>query len=502
MEELVKRRVDRLKKLLESHKNPFSEVTFSRSNNFSEIIEKFSKLKEGESSGKKASLAGRLTSIRIHGGVAFANIQDENASLQLMFRKDKSGEAFTFLSDFLDEGDIVGVKGEVIKTRKGQLSLLVSELTLLSKSLRPLPSEWYGLKNTETRYRQRYLDLIMNPDVRANFAKISHMINGMRSHLVKSGFLEVFTPILQPIYGGAFAKPFKTHHNFLKQEMYLRIAPELYLKKLIVGGYDKVFEVASCFRNESVDSTHNPEFIQIEAYQAYANYEDMMRLVENMVSAGVKAALGTTKIEFQGKKIDLAPPWERKTIESAIKEHGLDISKLSDKDILKKAKEMEINAPRVGDAIEGIFEELVQPNIVAPTFITDFPSDISPLAKKFPNNPKMAQRFEAYIAGMEVSNAFSELNNPVEQYNRFKADEELRKRVRDAEYMPMDKDYIRALEYGMPPTGGLGVGLARIASIMLDKPSIKEVILFPFVGGIEKIKTVAEMDKDLKEYFK
>jgi lysyl-tRNA synthetase class 2 len=494
MNELVRRRVRRLEALLKSGVNPFDETRYERNTTASQIIKKFSKLKPGEETEASKRVAGRMMSIRIHGGVAFVKLADYSGTIQLMFRKDFSPDSFRFLKDYLDEGDIIGITGNVVKTKKGQLSILVSKIRMLSKALRPLPSEWYGLKNVETRYRQRYLDLVMNPQVRANFEKVSQLLNGMRTYLLSQKFIEVNTPILQPIYGGAFAKPFKTYHNHLKQDMFLRVAPELYLKKLIVGGFERVFEVGPCFRNESIDSRHNPEFINLEAYQAYANYEDMMVLVEATVSAGVEAATGSMKVQYQGQEIDFKTPWKRVTLEDSLKAAGIELYKMSDKELVKEAEKFNVNAHRVGDAIEGLFSEKVQHKLVQPTFVTHFPSDISPLAKRFSGMPRMAQRFEAYVVGIEIGNAYSELNNPIEQYERFREEAALRKK-RVEEYMPMDKDYVRALEYGMPPTGGLGIGIARVASVVVGKPSIKEVILFPAVAQVPDAKTVAESFK-------
>ncbi|TRO62037.1 lysine--tRNA ligase [Candidatus Bathyarchaeota archaeon] len=491
MNELIRSRVRRLKKLLDLGINPFEEVRFERNSTTAKIIRNFSKLKPGEETKSSRTIAGRIMSIRIHGGVSFVKLADHKGTIQLMFRKDFSPESFKFLGEYLDEGDIVGITGDVVRTKRGELSILVSKVKLLSKAFRPLPSEWYGLKNVETRYRQRYLDFVMNSQVREDVARISRMINGMREYMVAQEFIEVNTPVLQPIYGGAFAKPFKTHHNFLKQDMFLRVAPELYLKKLIVGGFDRVFEIGPCFRNESVDSRHNPEFIQLEAYQAFASYEDMMKLVESVVSAGVEAATGSTTTVYQGKKVDFKTPWKRITMEDSLKAAGIDLYGMSDKELLREAKKLDIEALRVGDAIEGIFSEKIEHTLIQPVFVTHFPSDISPLAKKFPGTPRMAQRFEAYAGGIEIANAYSELNNPIEQYERFREEVALRKK-RVEEYMPMDKDYVRALEYGMPPTGGLGIGIARLASLVVDKSSIKEVIPFPTVAGTADVKNIAE----------
>ncbi len=503
MEEVVKRRVERLKKLLEAGYNPYAITKFEKTASSEEIREKFSKLEPGEVTDISHAVAGRLISIRIHGGIAFADLQDETGKIQLIFRKDVSKEAFRFLEKFLDEGDIVGVKGKVGKSKRGEISLIVEEVKLLAKALRPIPHTWYGLKDPDLRYRQRYVELFLNPEVRERFRKISKAINAMRNYLLSKGFVEVTTPILQPVYGGALARPFKTFHNFLKQEMYLRIAPELYLKRLLVGGFEKVFEIGPCFRNEDIDAKHNPEFLQLEAYVAYADFEDMMRLVEELVSTAFKEALGTTKVVYQGREIDVKPPWRRLSMVEAIKkEAGIDLEKIGEDELFEIAKTEGIEEVRKGKIIEELFSKYVEPKLIQPTFITHFPADISPLAKRFPDKPNFAQRFEAYIAGMEVANAYSEQNNPVEQYLAFKQEEELRKKVRkELEYMPMDKDFVRALEYGMPPAGGLGIGLARIFSVMLNQPSIKEVILFPALSSKEEIKLVVELFPELIDLF-
>ena len=503
MDELIQRRVQRLNKLMDKGINPFSETNFEKTKYSSEIKKHFSTLAKGDETDKTEKVSGRIMSIRIHGGVAFVDLLDAKGKIQLLFRKDSHGEPFEFLQEYLDEGDFIGVSGLILKTKRGEISVKVSELKILSKSLRPLPSEWYGLKDIEKRYRQRYVDLVMNEEVRNNFKKISEFVNGMREYMLSREFVEVNTPILQPIYGGAFAQPFKTHHNFLKQDMFLRIAPELYLKRLIVGGMEKVFEFATCFRNESVDSRHNPEFVQMELYQAFTDYRGMMTLAENVISYAVKKAIGTTKINYQENEIEFAPPWRKITMSDSLKKVGIDLSKMSDEQILSLAKKEGIKAHRVGEAIEELFSLKVEKTLIQPTFITEFPSDISPLAKKVKDNPKWAQRFEIYIAGSECGNAFSELNNPLEQYSRFKEEEDLRKKlkIKGLEIMPMDKDYIRSLEYGLPPTGGMGIGISRITTILFNKPSIKEVILFPTVSGTEEIKNVAEMDGKLAKRF-
>ena len=345
--------------------------------------------------------------------------------------------------------------------------------------------------------------MIMNKEMRERAVLMSKIINAMREFLISKGFIEVETPALQPVYGGAFARPFETYHHFLKQKMYLRIAPELYLKRLTIGGLEKVFEFAKCFRNESVDATHNPEFTQIELYQAYANYKDTMKLIEEMFYFVVKKVLNRDFIEYQGHKIKLKPPWRRVTIVDAIKEYGgIDVTKLSDKEFKKVAKENEVKGVRKGEIIEGLFEKLVQPKLIQPTFVTLFPADITPLAKRSKENSEFAERYEGYIGGLEVCNGYTELNNPIEQFKRFKEEEELRKKIKEElEYMPMDRDYVRALEFGMPPTSGVGIGIARVLSLFTNTTSIKEVILFPAVSGREDIKTVADMFPEVLKMF-
>ncbi|HDR53358.1 MAG TPA: lysine--tRNA ligase [archaeon] len=501
MEELAARRVKRLQDLRKTGFDPFAEVKFRRSHMVAEVIAKFGKLADGEETDKDASMAGRLFSIRIMGGLVFADLRDGSGRIQLMVRKGEAGaeKVFEYFKNYLDEGDIVGVSGKIVKTRKGEVSINVNEIKMLAKALRPIPSEWYGVKDVEVRYRQRYLDLIMNSDVRELFTKISIMTNAMRQVLLDEKYVEVETPVLQPIYGGAFAKPFKTHHNFLKQDMFLRIAPELYLKKLTAGGLERVFEVAKCFRNESVDTTHNPEFSQIELYEAYADYERMMELTERMVEAAVVAVHGKTRFEYQGKTIDVKQPWKRMKMLDALREFGkLDLEGKTDVEIRKIGQKHGLEDDRTGKIIEDLFSELAQPHLVQPVFITHFPADISPLAKKF-KGEKWAQRFEGYMGGMEICNAFSEMNDPAQQFVNFREEDELRKKsgIKDLEFMPMDRDYIRAMEYGMPPCGGLGVGLGRVFQVVLNKPSLKEVILFPALASKEDINTVVEMFPEL-----
>jgi lysyl-tRNA synthetase class 2 len=427
-------------------------------------------------------------------------LEDEKGKIQIIFRKDVTSN-FDVL-DVIERGDIIGIKGNIVRTQRGELSLLVKEWKVLAKALRPLPDTWHGLKDVETRYRQRYVDLILNKEVKETFLTIHKAIHFIRSFLNEKGFIEVYTPILQPIYGGAFARPFKTFHHALEEWRWLRIAPELYLKRLLVGGFEKVYEFAPCFRNEGIDAQHNPEFIQLELYWAYVDYENVMKLIEELIYNLVKKLFGSEKIEYQGREIDFSPPWKRIRLVDAIKEYsGLDVEHMSDEELKQHARSLGIEAERRGEIIEKLFDHYAKPNLINPTFATHFPVDITPLAKRADKN--YAERFELYIAGMEVVNAYTELNNPVEQYKRFKEEEELRKQIEkeDFEYMPMDRDYVRALEYGMPLAGGAGIGLGRLFMVLTNKLSLKEVILFPALVGKEEIELVVEMFPELQEIF-
>ena len=500
LKQLVEERLKKLERLKELGIEPFG-YRFERTHKIKEIREKYERIKAGKQLEKaKVKVAGRIKAIRIHGKASFADLEDENGRIQLFFSLGSLGKKkYSIFKELIDMGDIIGVRGFIFKTQKGELSVWVKDFTLLAKSLRPLPKEWYGLRDVKTRYTQRYLDLIMNREVRERFMLISKLINAMREFLISRGFVEVDTPALQTVYGGAFAKPFETYHNYLKQKMYLRIAPELHLKRLLVGGLEKVFEFAKCFRNESVDASHNPEFLQLELYQAYANYEDTMKLVEEMVY-WVAKKIGKAKVEYQGKKISLKPPWKRIPMVKAIKKYGkIDVLSLSDDELKKIAEENEIEKIRRGEIIEALFEKLVQPKLIQPTFITLFPADITPLAKKS-KDPRFAERYEGYIAGIEICNGYTELNNPIEQFKRFEEEEELRKKFRDLEFMPMDRDFIRALEYGMPPASGVGIGIARIASIFTNTTSIKEVIAFPTVSGKEEILVIPDLIPESRKF--
>ncbi|HOG46459.1 MAG TPA: lysine--tRNA ligase [Anaerolineae bacterium] len=432
----------------------------------------------------EATIGGRLISVRQMGKSTFAHIADGTGRLQIYLRIDEVGEeAYERFNRDLDLGDFVGARGEMFRTRSGEPTLRVREYTLLAKALRPIPSQWYGLRDVEQRYRQRYLDLLVNPEARRIFEVRTRLVTAVRRLLDERGFLEVETPILQPIYGGAAARPFTTYHNELEQTLYLRIADELYLKRLIVGGLDRVYEIGRDFRNEGVSYKHNPEFTQLEAYQAYADYYDMMELVEQVWSQAAIAVLGEATVERGGHRIDLTPPWRRVTMRDAILEAtGVDIEAARDQAGLQAAvAERGLTVapqPTWGKLVDELFSTFVEPTLIAPTFIIDYPVELSPLAKRKAGAPHLTERFEFFIGGLELGNAFSELNDPLDQRERFAA---ARRALAagDEEAHPMDEPFLLALEYGMPPTGGVGFGIDRMTMLFTGQTSIREVVLFP-----------------------
>lgn len=456
------------------------------------------------------SIAGRIMQRRIMGAAAFTEIQDASGKIQLYFKRDEicQGEDKTMYNivfkRLLDIGDIIGVKGRVFITKMGELTIHVTEFKLLSKSLKVLPvvkekgdKVWDAFTDPEQRYRQRYLDMIVNPEVRKIFVKRTALMNSMRSFLNERSYLEVETPILQPLYGGAAARPFKTHHNSLDMTLYLRIANELYLKRLIVGGYDGVFEFSKDFRNEGMSRFHNPEFTQMELYVAYKDYEWMMNLVEEMVERIAMDMHGTTKIQVGDHEIDFKRPWKRYTMYEAIKEYnGIDISKMDEAELVETAKKLNVPVdPSMGKGklIDEIFGETVEAQLIQPTFITDYPVEMSPLAKKHRTEEGLVERFEAICNGKEICNAFSELNDPIDQRKRFEDQLELGKRG-DDESMVLDEDFLRALEYGMPPTAGLGIGIDRLAMVMTNQPSIQDVLFFPQMRPEKKKELATDAD--------
>jgi lysyl-tRNA synthetase class 2 len=429
-------------------------------------------------------VAGRLHSIRTMGKSTFAHIEDGSGRIQLYFKQDISGqEAYDFFTRDFDLGDFIQARGPLFRTRTGEITVQVREFAMLAKALHPLPEKWHGLRDVEIRYRQRHLDLIANEDVRRIFTTRSRIITAMRRFLDGRGFLEVETPTLQPIYGGAMARPFTTYHNALDQNLYLRISDELYLKRLIVGGFERVYEICKDFRNEGISTRHNPEFTQMECYWAYADYHDMMALTEEMIAFIAQEVLGTTRITYQGHEIELAPPWPRVTLRQAIEEAtGIDFLAYPDLESLwaqVEARNLEVQPERLwGKLVEQLLSTFVEPRLIQPTFIMDYPLEISPLSKISPADSRMVERFEVYAAGMELGNAYSELNDPLAQQERFE--------MQGQEYIagdeaahPMDEDYVLALMHGMPPTGGLGIGVDRLTMLLTDQTSIREVILFP-----------------------
>ena len=477
--QLMKVRREKLDKLREEGKDPYKITKFNRTHTSKEIKDNYEELE-----GKDVTIAGRIMAKRIMGKASFCHIQDSEGKIQSYVSINDLGEESykAFKED--DIGDIIGITGFVFKTKTGEISIHAKELTLLSKSLRPLPEKFHGLKDTDLRYRQRYVDLIVNPEVKDTFVKRTEIIKEMRRILDEKKFTEVETPILNTIPGGAAARPFITHHNTLDIDMYLRIATELYLKRLIIGGFDRVYEIGRIFRNEGMDIKHNPEFTTIELYQSYANLEDMMNLTEELVSKIAEKVLGTTKITYQGSEIDLTPSWRRVTMIDAIKEvTGVDFNSITtDEEAMEAAKKAEVPVDPIkntrGDIIAAFFDEKVEETLIQPTFVYEYPIENSPLAKKLDSDERMTQRFELFIGGREYANAFSELNDPIDQYERFLAQVKQRE-AGDDEANMMDTDFINALEYGMPPTGGMGMGVDRLVMLLTDAASIRDVLLFP-----------------------
>ncbi len=476
---LMQIRRDKLKELQENGKDPFEITKYDRTEFSKDIKDNYS-----EYEGKDVSIAGRIMAKRIMGKASFCTIQDSKGRIQSYVSINDIGEEAYKAFKTFDIGDIIGIKGFVFKTRTEEISVHAKEVVLLTKSLRDLPEKFHGLKDVDLRYRQRYVDLIVNPEVKETFLLRSKILTEVKNYLVEHDYLEVDTPILNTIAGGATARPFITHHNTLDLDMYLRIANELYLKRLIVGGFDRVFEMGRMFRNEGMDIKHNPEFTNMELYAAYQDYNDMMDLTEDMIRTVSQKALGTAKINYQGTDIDLESPWKRITMIDAIKEvTGVDFNEIqTDEEALKIANEkhveIEDSKQTRGYVINAFFEEFVEETLVQPTFIYDYPVEVSPLTKRKPSDKRLVERFEVFIGGREYGNAYSELNDPIDQKGRF-LDQLKQREAGDEEANMMDDDFILALEYGMPPTGGLGVGIDRLVMLLTDSASIRDVILFP-----------------------
>jgi lysyl-tRNA synthetase class 2 len=460
-------------------------VKFDRTHTLGDVRAQWDeKVDAGASTADAVRVAGRIVGKRGQGKLLFYDLRDGTGTIQLFVSKGSIGaDAFERVETEVDRGDWVGVEGTVMKTKLGELSVDVKALTMLAKSLRPLPEKWHGLSDTDTRYRQRYVDLVANDEARRVFTIRFTAINAIRAFLTARGFIEVETPVLHPIQGGATARPFVTHHNALDTDLFLRVAPELYLKRLIVGGYPKVFEFARVFRNEGLSTRHNPEFTMLELYEAFADYYDIMTLTEEMIADAARASIGTTTVEWEGHEVDLTPPFQRRTLIDLVKEHaGVDVHPSMPIDELRAICD-QLDVPYKkndgpGKLVLEIYEKTTEANIAGPTFVMDYPREVSPLARVHRDDPLLTERFELIVRGRELANAFSELNDPVDQMRRFEAQATL-KQLGDAEANDVDADYVRALEYGLPPTGGLGVGIDRLVMVLAGVTSIREVILFP-----------------------
>ena len=485
---LVKQRKENLKRLREMGVNPYP-YNFNRKHYADQVLSENSKLKTGQSKNNKYCLAGRLMTVRGMGKASFGHIQDSSGKLQIYLREDGVGKkSYEIFSKLIDIGDIVGVEGNVFKTKKGEVTINVKKFSLLSKAMMPLPEKWHGLKDIELRYRKRYVDLIVNPKVKEAFIVRSKLINAIREFLLKRDYIEVETPILQPIYGGGFARPFVTHHKELDMKMYLRISDEMYLKRLIVGGFDRVFEFSTDFRNEGIDTTHNPEFLQVEMMTAYSDYRDGMKLIEDVIAYSTKKTLGTTKVVFQGKKYDLGK-WEKLSMVESIKKYikinveKMDIKKLKAFAVGKKV-DLSKGTSR-GEIINAIFEDIIQAKLIRPTIIYDYPIEVSALSKECRDKPGYTERFEMFINGVEYGNNYTELTDPEVIEKRFR--EELKRGKKgDGEAHPMDEDFLLAMKHGMPPTGGTAIGIDRLVMLLTDSPSIRDVILFPVLKSFKK----------------
>jgi lysyl-tRNA synthetase class 2 len=492
MSDLRQQRLDKLQKIKDLGINPYPQPNLANKNTCQEAL---------ESLEKKVTLAGRVMSLRGHGKILFADLVDRTGKIQLFFQAKNLDKNDLNRCKLLDIGDIISLSGKVFKTQAGEITVDVTEFQILAKNLRPLPEKWHGLKDIEDRYRQRYVDLIVNPEVREIFLTRSKILSEMRKFLDDHGFIEVETPILQPIYGGASAKPFVTHHNNLDMDMYLRISDELYLKRLIVGGFEKVYEVSKDFRNEGVSRFHNPEFTQIEFYWAYVDYEELMSFTQKLVSHVIKSIKKSNKITYQGQKLDFTPPFKKLTFRDAIKNKlDIDIDEIKTEDEFKQIiqqKKIKVDLSEViglGAHFDALYKEHVRPYIIDPTFVTDYPSEMIALAKRKEDNPQKIASFQLLACGAEMLKAYNELNDPQDQYDRWLDEEKLAQKG-DESAMKLDADYIRALEYGMPPTAGWGMGIDRLTQFITDQPTIKDVILFPAMR-LEEIKLENNQSED------
>ena len=490
--ELVAVRRDKLKALQEAGNDPFQKTKYPQDAFAADIKKEYDYLAAEEETDRTVCMAGRMMSKRVMGKASFADLRDASGNIQLYIRRDVIGEEEYAGFKKFDIGDVIGIKGQVFRTKMGEISIRCTDVVLLAKSLLPLPEKFHGLKDQELRYRQRYVDLIMNPEVRRTFEIRSRFIRFMRSYLDQRNYMEVETPVLNTIAGGAAARPFITHHNTLDLDMYMRIATELPLKRLIVGGIDRVYEIGRIFRNEGMDPKHNPEFTTVELYQAYADFHDMMDIAEGILSGAAKEILGSYQVKWQGEDIDLTPGWRRLTMVDAVKEYtGVDFGAITDDaEAVAAAKaigvELADTADKTwGNALYACFDQKVEEKLIQPTFITMYPVEVSPLTKRSPEDPRLTERFELFICHSELANAYSELNDPIDQRARFETQLELRDRGDDETEM-MDEDFLTALEYGMPPTGGMGMGIDRCVMMLTGSDTIREVILFPTMKPLDK----------------
>ena len=485
----------KLSKLKEFGIDPYPH-NFEKKDSLKDLKEKIKDLEAGEVTEIKIQTAGRIMTKRPMGKAAFFNIQDEFENMQVYLKKAELSEKDQNAFSCIDIGDIVGLTGFLFKTRKGEPSIHAESFTVLCKTIEPMPEKYHGVTDKELRYRYRHLDLVMNPEIKKVFRMRSKIISTMRDYLDSRDFLEVETPVLQGIYGGAAAFPFSTHHRALDMKLFLKISPELYLKRLIVGGFEKVYEIGKNFRNEGIDKTHNPEFTMLEYYEAYTDYNDQMKQFEDLIAHTAKEVTGSTKVTYDGKELDLTPPWDRLTVYDAIKKYGdgLDVSSKSPDELLELVKKIDPTYKGVkshGYLTMELFDHYVEPKIWNPVFITDFPKEISPLTKSHRDNPSLVERFEPLCAGMEIGNSYTELNDPVDQKDRLKAQEA--QRVIDEEAQPMDEDFIHAIEVGMPPTGGVGIGIERIVMLLTGQSSIRDILLFPTMKPHKKPSTQATL---------